>query len=150
MILSQLLPDQVSNSWDVVKHAIEASTPPTTTWTPNMLNKILTSLLCGKAQCWFGYVVKGEERKLKVVLVTNILYDDISDTRNLLIYSAYSYEDTDRSDLLSGFKTLVKYAASKNCKNIVAYSNVPSIINLAKRLGGETSQTFISLPLTKK
>ncbi len=149
MILSQLLPDQIANSWDVTKRAIEASTPPTTTWTPNMLNKILTSLLCGRAQCWFGYTVKGDNRKLEAVLVTSILYDDISDTRNLLIYSLFSY-GIDRGSWIGIFRTLVKYAAAKNCKRIVAYTSEPGIINLAKKLGGETSQTFISLPLTKE
>jgi len=148
-MLIKLLPDQIAKFWDVIKYAIEESIPPIATWTPNMTNKILSSLLCGGAHCWISYIIEGEQRKLEAVVVTKILYDDISDTRNLLIYCLSSYETNMGSSWLNGLKTLVKFATSKGCKNIVAYTDVPSIIKIVKKLGGETNQTFISLPLLK-
>ena len=148
-MLTKLLPDQIAKFWDIIKYAIEDSIPPTATWTPNMTNKILTSLLCGKSHCWISYIMEGEQRKLEAVVVTQILYDDISDTRNLLIYCLCSYETNMGSSWLNGLKALVKFATFQGCKNIVAYTDVPSIIKIVKRLGGETNQTFISLPLLK-
>ena len=147
-MLTKLLPDQIASFWNVIKYAIEDSIPPTATWTPNMTNKILSSLLCGKSHCWISYV-KGEQRKLEGVVVTQVLYDDISDTRNLLIYCLCSYDGFRESSWSNGLKALVKFAASRNCKNIVAYTDVPNIIKMVKKLGGETNQTFISLPLLK-
>ena len=148
-MLTKLLPDQIAKFWDVIKYAIEDSIPPIATWTPNMTNKVLSSLLCGKAHCWISYTLEEEQRKLEGVVITKILLDDISDTRNLLIYCLCGYDGFQKDSWLKGFKSLVKFAASQNCKCIVAYTDIPSIINMTKKLGGEASQTFISLPLSK-
>lgn len=148
-MLTRLLPDQISRFWDVIKYAIEESLPPVAGEGPGKMNRILMSLLSDKAQCWASYTVNGERRKFEGIVITRIMYDDVSDTRNLLIYCLYGYEKVERSSWLSGFKTLAKYAASRECDRIVGYTDLPLIIKIAERFGGEARYTFVSIPLYK-
>ena len=146
-MLTKLLPDQISKFWDIIRYAIEESLPPVAGESPDKMKKILTSLLCGKSECWASYEKTEEIRKLEAIVVTRISYDDVSDTRSLLIYSLYSYEGMSQASWKSGLTSLVKYARSKKCERIIAYTEVPGIIELVNRLGGETKYTFISIPL---
>ena len=146
-MLTRLLPDQISQFWDVIKYAIEQSLPPIAGESPGRMNRILTSLISGGSDCWASYTIDGDQRRFEAIVITKMLYDDVSDTKNLLIYCLYGYEIVDRSSWASGLKSLVKYASGKGCHNIVAYTDVPGIVDLVKRLGGEAKQTFISLPV---
>lgn len=146
-MLTKLLPDQISKFWDIISYAIEESLPPVAGESPDKMNNILMSLLSGKSQCWVSYTKNEEQRIFEGVVVTKILYDDMSDTKNLLIYCLYGYNSVKRTSWLSGFKALVKYAASKSCYRIVGYSDLPFILDVVKRLGGETRYTFVTLPL---
>lgn len=146
-MLTKLLPDQISKHWDIIRYAVEQSLPPIVGGSPDRMKKILTSLLCGKAHCWASYIVDGDVRTFEGIVITRIFYDDVSDTRNLLIYCLYGYEGVDKLSWTTGLKALVKFGRSKNCKRIIAYTDVPYIIELVNKLGGDTSYTFVSLPL---
>ena len=146
-MLTKLLPNQISEFWDIIKYAIEQSLPPIAGEGPDKMNNILTSLISGMAECWASYTINGDQRRFEGIVITKILYDDVSDTKNLLIYCLYGYENVDRSSWTSGFKSLVKYASSRNCHRIIAYTDVPGLVETAKRLGGEARYTFVSLPV---
>ena len=146
-MLTRLLPDQVSNLWSIIKYAVEESLPPIAGESPNKMNNILTALLCSKAQCWMSYTKSGEGNKFEGLVITEITHDDISDTKSLLIYCLYGFEEISKSSWTGGMKALVKFAASRGCSNITAYSEVPSIISLVERLGGEAKYRFIKIPL---
>ena len=146
-MLTKLLPDQISAFWDILKYAIEESIPPIVSKNPNSMNNILASLLCGRAHCWASYT-KGEEgNRFEGIVITKILYDDISDTKNLLLYCLYGYEDVDKKSWIDGFKSLIKFATAQGCSQIIGYSDVPLMIRLANKLGGETKYTFCRIPL---
>ncbi len=147
-MLTKLLPEQISQFWDIIKYAIEESLPPIAGEGPDKMNKILTSLLSSKSECWASYTVNGKERRFEGIVITKIQYDDISDTKSLLIYCLYGYETADRSSWTAGLKALVKYAASRNCHRIIGYTEVPFIVDVVRRLGGEAKYTFISLPVS--
>ncbi len=146
-MLTRLLPDQISQFWDVIKYAIEQSLPPIAGEGPDKMNKILTSLLSGRSDCWASYTVNGDQRRFEGIVITKITHDDVSDTKNLLIYCLYGYEMVDKSSWTSGFKSLVKYASSQGCHRIIGYTDVPFITKTVEKLGGETRYTFISLPV---
>ena len=148
-MLTRLLPDQVSNFWDVIKYAIEESAPPIAVVNPNMLNNILMSILSNKTQCWVSYRRENEKLIFEAVALTKILYDDVSDTRNLLIYCIYGYENTVEESWMSGFLAIAKFAKSQNCHQIIAYSNIPYIVQKAKKYGANTDFTFIALDIPK-
>lgn len=146
-MLTLLMPEQVSNLWNIIKYAIEESLPPVVDESSDKMNNILTALLCGKAQCWASYVRAEEGNKFEGLVITEITYDNISDTKNLLIYCMYGYERSSKATWTKGLKSLVKFAVSRRCTSIVGYTEVSSIINLVDRLGGETKYRFIKLPL---
>ncbi len=146
-MLTKLMPEQISAFWNIIKYAIEESLPPIVGESPDKMNKILAALLCGKAQCWASYDKTEKENRFEGIVITNIVEDSISDTKNFLIYCLYGYENVDKKNWLNGFKSLVKYATARGCSRIIGYSDVPLILRLVKRLGGETKYTFISLPL---
>ena len=143
-MLTKLLPDQISQFWDLIKNAINESLPPTVGGHPDRMNRILTSLIANKIDCWASYKRTEDMNSFEGLLLTQILYDDASNTRNLLIYCMYGYESVDSESWNEGLRTLIKYAIGKGCNQVIAYSNIPNVINLAKRLGADTEYTFIS------
>jgi hypothetical protein len=146
-MLTKLLPEQISDYWDIVKHAISESLPPTAGEGPGKMNRILSALLASKAECWISSTIEGDVRKFEGVVITKLQYDDISNTRNLLMYCLYGYEDVSKESWTKGLKTLVKYASSKECYRILAYTDIPYMIEMANKLGGEAKYTLSSFPL---
>jgi len=142
-MLTQLIPDQVSKFWDVIKYGIEESLPPIVSEHPDRMNRILSSLLCYKIQCWVSYT-RSDTTKFEGLVLTRVLYDDATDTRNLLIYCLYGYNETNAQTWTDGLLSLAKYAQSKRCNRIIAYSDVPYIVSLVEKLGGEAKYTFLS------
>jgi len=148
-MLTQLLPDQISHFWDIIKYAIEQSLPPITHEHPDKMNRILSSLISGKAQCWASYNKSEKEIKFEGIVVTRFLYDDVSNTKNLLIYCLYGYQGVNKSSWLHGLRALTKYASANGCKKIIAYTDIPYIINIAQQLNGATSYTFLTFDIDK-
>lgn len=146
-MLTKLMPDQISAFWDIIKYAIEESLPPIVGESPDKMNKILAALLIGKGQCWASHNRTDGISKFEGIVVTEILYDGVSDTRSLLIYCLYGYEDVEKEDWLKGLKILIKYAISQGCNHIIGYSDIPLLLRMANRLGGETKYTFVRIPL---
>jgi len=147
-MLISLLPEQVSKFWDVIKYAVEQSLPPIVSYDKNKMNKILTSCLSSKTTVWISYINDSNVKKMEGVVLTRILYDDVSDSNNLLIYALYG-DSSKKSSWIDGLSLLAKYAKSKGIEQIVAYSNVKEIIGMSNLLGGDTSYTFISFDVNK-
>jgi hypothetical protein len=143
-LLTLLTLDQVSTHWDIIKYAVEQSLPPLTVDHPDRLNRILSSMLKGQTQCWASYTKNGNERRFEGIAVTKIIYDDASNTRNLLLYCLYGYDDITSQSYIDGLTALAKYAEANNCAQAVAYTNVPKLVELANNLGGNTEYTFIT------
>lgn len=143
-MLTLLTLDQVSTHWDIIKYGLEQSLPPIVADHPDKMNRVLTSLLSSKAQCWASYVKKDKMRRFEGIVVTRILLDDVSNTKNLLIYAIYGYDLVDNESWLNGLKALAEYADNNSCAQIVAYTNLEHVIELAKHLGADTSFTFLS------
>jgi hypothetical protein len=144
-MLTKLIPEQISNFWDVIKYAVEQSLPPIIGEQPDKMNRILSSMLCGKLDVWASY--KKENFTFEAILVTQFLFDEASGVKNLLLYCVYGYIYLEPQTWLDGFDCIMKYAKANKCHSIIAYSSNEYVINLAKKFGGDTSFTFISLPL---
>ena len=143
--VTKLLLEQVSAFWDIIKYAIEQSLPPIVVNNPEALNRILSSILCGKTEVWTEYVKEeGKDSKFECIFLTQFIYDEPSGTKNLLIYSLYGYEEIDSGSWARALITMVKYAKEKKCDQIVAYSSVPIVIEMAKSVGWNTDYTFLS------
>lgn len=143
----KLLPDQVASFWDVIKHAIEESLPPIVGDGTDRMNNILSAALCDKLDVWISFTIEGNVKKINGVMTTRISTDDISGSKSLLMYSLYSYSDSnvDQSYYEEGLKLLAKYANGRGCSRIIAYTDLPYLIDVAKNLGSDTSYTFVTL-----
>jgi len=147
-MLTKLLPDQISKFWPIIKYAVEESLPPTVGDHPDKMNRILSAMLRGSLDVWASYIHQEDgTTKFDGIGVTQILYDDASDTKSMLIYTVYAYEKTTPATWAEAFEAIGKYAKSKGCTKYIAYSCVPYIVEKAKLFGGDTSFTFISFPL---
>ena len=148
-MLTRLLPEQVSKFWDVIKYAIEESLPPIAGEHPDKMNRILSSALSGNLTVWVSYIIDGEVKRLEAVLCTRILYDDVSNTRNLLIYCFYGYENIDSQSYVDGIRALAKYAVAKHCSQVIAYTDIEYVKQVVNYLGGESKYTFLSFDVPK-
>jgi len=113
------------------------------------MNRILAAALSGRVEVWASYTKEDGKNKFEGIVLTKILYDDVSDTRNLLIYCLYGYNKVSDNSWINGILTLAKYAKSRRCSQIVAYTDVQRIIKVVNSLGGESKYTFISFDVNK-
>ncbi len=142
-MLTKLLPEQISKNWDVIRYAIQESLPPTVGQNPDRMTRILSAALSGKISIWASYT-REDGGMFEGILVTKILYDESSDTRNLLLYCLYGYTNSHKDTWTVGLKAVLKYAKANNCQQIVGYTDVPYIVELVNSLGGNTDYTFLS------
>lgn len=148
-MMMKLLPDQVAKFWSIIKYGIEQSLPPVASDHPDKMNRILTAALSNRIDVWISYNRNGSGINLNSVILTKILYDDASDTRSLLLYSLFGYGTFDRPSWQNGLEMLVKYARSQGCSYVTAYTELPSVVQIAKRLGADTRSTFLSFDVDK-
>jgi len=144
-MLTKLLPDQISKFWPIIKYAVEESLPPTVGEHPDKMNRILSAALSGKLEVWASY--EHPTNRFEAIVVTQFLYDDASNMKNLLLYCVYGYAKISESSWLEAWESMSKYAKAEGCKKIVCYTANPFIIQQAKLFGGDTSFTFVSFPL---
>lgn len=147
-MLTRLLPDQISKFWPIIKYAIEESLPPIAHEHPDKMNRVLASALGGATDVWASYT-RGEENRFEGIVLTRLSYDETSNTKSLLIYCLYGYEEIDKGSWSQGLELLAKYAKLRGCSRIIAYTSEPYIIKLAKGLGANIDYTFISFDLNK-
>ncbi len=148
-MLTKLLPDQVSAFWDIIKFSIEESLPPIVGENSDKMNRILTSILSGKTQCWASYRRDGENPIFEGICLTRIIYDDASDTRNLLIYTVYGYEKTVEESWMNAFLSVSKYAVAQKCSQVIGYTSVPYLVEKAKMYGANTDFTFVAFNIAE-
>lgn len=134
MPLTRILPDQVTKHWEVISFAIENSLPPFAVRQSGVMNNVLESLLLGKLECWVATNKSGE---IKAIATTQILEDDISKCKSLLLYSVYGFSDLDESIWKQSFKTVSQYARQKGCQKITCYTDLEYIKEMSKKFNSE-------------
>jgi hypothetical protein len=136
-MFAKLLPEQISKFWDVIKYGLEQTLPPIAGDHPDRMNRVLTACLCGKADVWASYTRDNGVGNFEGFAVTRIIFDDVSSTFSLLIYTIYAYSKVSSSTWLVALRKLAAYAKLKNCRFVVAYTDFPGIVEISKRLGGD-------------
>ena len=135
-MLIQMLPDQVSELWDVLKPSIMSSMPGHWKKDDVIASNILQAVLADKMQCWV-YQNVDDEAKLEGVVLTSVFHDQCSGVKNLVIYGLASMKHAKIVDIetwRSGLATLIKYGKGIGCHNIAAYTVVPRIVEVAEAL----------------
>jgi hypothetical protein len=118
--------------WDELAPAIEVALPPTTESSEHVMNNILGALLGERMQCW---LLTDDEERIQAVCTTMVMGDPASNSTYLLIYSLYAYDNVvDQRFWDIGMTELKKFAESKGCISVCAYSVDNAIDRIAKRL----------------
>ena len=146
-MLTKLLPDQIAKFWPVIKYAVEESLPPTVGEHSDKMNRVLSAMLCGKLEVWISYKRNENDTKIEAVLVTQFLYDEASNTKNLLLYCLYGYSVISNESWVEGFEAISKYAKAEGCSEVLAYSANEDVVSMSKKFGADTSFTFISFKI---
>jgi len=140
-MLLKLLPTQISRYWDLVKIAVHGSLPPGTI-TPEREHFLLQSLMEGKGQVW---VVPGDSTgsRVRAMLITTDYTDDITQTKDFLVYATYSFIPVPDEIWKRVEEDLQKIAKAAGCDRIVAFTDEPRVIELMELFGYDSSYRFM-------
>ena len=140
-MLLRMMPDQIPHYWDEIKEGILMAVPH---GVPDRTSKILNKLLLNTAQFWLSYHRKNNKPEVDAGIITVLVDDQVHDTKNLDIYAIWPIARIPGSSWIEGFEALQKYAKKKGCNRVIGRSNIKSIVELVKRLGGQAEYTLIS------
>jgi hypothetical protein len=143
MPLLQMMPDQAMHYWDVLRDYIEQSLPPYAASEHSLL-RIQEDILVGNIQCWIFLCGTPDAINAKAFITTRIVTDESTLTRNLLIFTFTANEHLTDDEYRSGYESLIKFASSRKCSKMIAYSNVDKVVKLAAQLGADCSYRFMS------
>ena len=147
-MLVRLIPEQISQFWDVIKYALDNSPPiPIEVRDENWINNILTQSMNGSIEIWASYNKDEDNINFEGFVITSFEIDKFVKQKSLLIYYVFAFRDTGIDTWVEGLKVLSKYAKSRRCSRVLAYSNVKEIISISEKLGGNVDTTFITFNL---
>lgn len=111
------------------------------------MSRILEQLLKGEMRMWLiaqTYEAELNKNKLYGHVVTQPVHDWATDTKNLLIFSLYSWELIPDDILRDGANILKEYAKGLGCKKVIAYTKQDRVRQLWKEaFGNANEQTFL-------
>ncbi len=142
-MLLKLLPSQVAEMWGEIEFSIRMSLPPMSNGRRLNYAKTLETALIGDLEVWVMYY--GE--KIVAIATTMLTHEPTSKEKHLLIYSLASITDEIIPDELwvDGYETLKTYAKGNGCKYLNAFSMNPKILELVKKVGGDSRYHYITL-----
>jgi len=146
--LTKLTPEQVMEYWPQIRECIEVSLPPLVRADAESILRVQESLLLGRLECWVASETRDLTKTLGIA-TTCFVTDEISLTKNLLIYTATTIAPHSQDLWSVSYGVLARYARSRNCKNIIAYSEQPEVINLVERIGGTSNWRILYFELGK-
>jgi hypothetical protein len=147
MKLLKLSPEQLMQHWPYVKECILLSLPPFVTDNPENIISIQEKLLVGNLECWA--CINETSGQFYGIVTTQLVADEVTRTRNLLIFSITLTEEHEDIIWNEGYAEMMKHAKSRNCANIIAYSNQQLVIDKAEKLGADVSWRLLNFPVIK-
>lgn len=132
--------------WDFIKEAITTAFPPIADATDKAFLLMQEQFLLGEMDCWYA-VESIDAEEIIAVMTTKVVREDVTGTKNMLIFSVTSYMPH-RADLwTSGYDSLKRYAASKGCSKIVSFTNNSNVLQIAQSLGADIEWHLIQLDI---
>ena len=146
-MLLRLQPRDITKHWEGISDAISKSLPPITTASAERMTFILRSLIVEVMQCWVLCKPDAENdtTEMYAIITTEYAIDPGSGTKNLLIFSLYGLQPVPQELWRDGFSTLQKFAKTNDCEGIIAFTDVPAVVEIAKSIGGNTDTRLIIL-----
>ncbi len=140
-VLVPLNAEQISQYWDVIAPAVEASLDGITKMTHMGLNNILKLLLSGEMTCW---TVVERTQPIGFIL-TYIQIDPFTELRSLLIYSLCLFEVAGRGAWRKGLTELIGIARATGCTKVIAYTMNDMIVKLAESIGINADVRYLTV-----
>ena len=142
-MLLQIMPEQVIQFKEVIRAAVDASLPETPGESANKFNNILQKLLIGEMTGWIIYRREEDKKKTIGFMITTIEYNDITETKSLLIYCIHVYGMSNDKDWVEGFRALEAYGVKHKCTSLTGYMLRDSFLKRAYQFGAEVRQLVI-------
>lgn len=139
----KLRSDQVMEYWNYIRDCLVESLPPYISEKSNNLLQVQENLLVSKMECWLGM----KESQTYAVVITQIVKDECAGEVNLLLFSLNVLYEQDQNIWKEGLDHFKKYAKSKNCNQVIAYSNKDEVKSLVRMLGGNTDWSVLMFNL---
>jgi hypothetical protein len=143
MPLLKLLPEQIMERWLEIRASIQAALPPHAEWNDASILRIQEQLLIGEMDCWYAL----RDGRTQAIVVTRVGEDPCSSVKHLLIFTLTAVEDHYSETWREGFSTLRKYALSRDCRKIIAYTKYEKFIDLARRFDADCEWRMILVEL---
>jgi hypothetical protein len=143
-MLTKLSPDKLSESWPMVYRAIKSSSVALAEMTEDRINNVVRSLMIGDATCW----IHEQGNTITTIVVTTLLEEPISKTRNLLIYCAHIFLKLKSEQYIEMSIDLGNYAKSLKCTKVIAYCSNDKLTEILKKSGANTLFTLVVFPLS--
>lgn len=146
MVLIQLLPEQVMDYWDYIKDCILQSLPPLVAQSDETMLYVQSSVLVGDLQVW----IAAEDLTLSKtygVATTQVVIEPITSSRNLLIFTTTITDAHPESLWHFCLGRLSVFAKNRGCQKLIAHSDIPKVLEIVEKLGGDTSYRLIQLPI---
>jgi len=132
-----LSPEQIVSIWEKLRPLFLSNLIPKASYSPETIFAVLQSLLTESMQLWAG-VEEGEgklEERVFGFIATTIDTDSITQERNLLLYSLFAVREIPSLAWVAGIEILEEFKKQNKCKKLIAYTEVPEVIAITKRLG---------------
>ena len=145
-MLIRLEPDQISRYWDTIREGVRGGLPPTAANDDDRMANVLAALLSGRAQAW----IIMQDKQVVGIVITMILVEEMTDTKNLIIYSFAGFSPILRTSWMKSMQELVKFAQGMGCRSVGAFTTHKGIVDmLKKRVPGTKEETYVTIPVNQ-
>jgi hypothetical protein len=142
-MIIRLTEAQISHHWEAIKDMLDRAVPDIPGQLMNRDNNILRSLMMGESVCWIGYKKVSEKHNDIIgMMITRLMSDDITGIRSILIYCLAGWETMSDRFYREGFVALRDYGKEAHCGRILFYSDEPRMLDVAEKLGFDTSLRY--------
>ena len=146
MKVIRLMPSQVPMFWDAIKFATGQTDRLNKDYYEEYYTELLCSLLSGKAQC---FVRLNEERVLTALLITRIVVNKISGSKQLVLQNVYAWEPLTEDIWNQAYELYTELARQEGC-TLIAYSSYnPKVWENMERYGFREMERVYILPFER-
>ena len=145
-MLSQIKGEHIASKWNDAWPAIVVALPENEKSTPNLKENILEALKGDTMQLWIMY---DKELKVKAVITTFISINNNIGIRELFIYSFFTFEKLTPDEFKQAWLVLLEYASLCGCFTVGAYTNVDSLMDFARHVGGSVVSK-VTIPVDRR
>ena len=132
-MIIKLTPPQISEYWEVIKHALIKGDLASDDHRLQVLNETLRALLNEKAQCFMR--TTKEDRQILAVMITRLKISDQSQDKFLFIQCLFSHAAVKNLEWQTDWNYILQFAKDEGCQYILTNSNNPRIYKLLNTLG---------------